>query len=265
MADPIYYDFSQLFDADEYLYFMEDTLLAENTAAQVDFIERVLALQAGQRVLDLGCGHGRHAIELARRHQRVTGIDLSESFLGVARANALAAGVDVDFVCGDIGAFEAQEGFDAAVCLFDAFGFFDDSHCLRILQNTRAALAPGGALLLDLRTREWMLRQAPVTVVDKGNGDLMIDRQQFDPESGRLVDRRTTLRGSTRRDLMFSVRLFAFTEIRSLMAMAGLEIASTFGGFDGAPLSPDRPRTLVIARKTGSSLQESSSPGPRKA
>lgn len=249
MAEPLYYDFSQLFDADEYLYFMEDTLRAENTTAQVDFIERALALHPGQRVLDLGCGHGRHAIELARRGYRVTGVDLSESFLGVARADARAAGVEVDFVHGDIGAFEAREAFDAAVCLFDAFGFFDDAHCLRILRNAHAALPPGAALLLDLRTREWMLRQPPATVVDKGNGDLMIDRQQFDLESGRLVDRRTTLRGHTRRDLTFSVRLFAFTEIRSLMAMAGLGIASTFGGFDGAPLSPDRPRTLVVARK----------------
>ena len=242
------YDFSQLFDADEYLYFMEDTLRAENTTAQVDFIERALTLQSGQRVIDLGCGHGRHAIELSGRGYAVTGLDLSESFVGMASADAMRAGVDARFFQADIGAFEVRDGFHAAICLFDAFGFFDDAHCLRALQNTRAALLPGGALLLDLRTREWMLRQPPVHVVDKGNGDLMIDRLHFDVETSRLVDRRTMLRGATRRDVMFSVRLFAFTEIRSLLAMAGLEIASAWGGFDGAALSPDRPRTLILAR-----------------
>lgn len=249
MTEAVTYDFSQLFDADEYLYFMEDTLRAENTSAQVDFIERTLGLAAGQRVLDLGCGHGRHAIEFARRGYRVTGIDLSESFIGRARTDALTAGVDARFVHGDIGAFEVQGGFDAAVCLFDAFGFFDDAHCLRALQNTCAALLPGGALLLDLRTREWMLRQPPVTVVDKGNGDLMIDRQHFDVLTGRLVDRRTMLRGPTRRDLAFSVRLFAFTEIRSLLAMAGLDVTATYGGFDGAPMLSERPRMLIVARR----------------
>lgn len=249
MTEAVYYDFSQLFDADEYLYFMEETLRAENTSAQVDFTERALGMTPGQRVLDLGCGHGRHAIEFARRGYAVTGIDLSESFIGRARTDALTAGVDARFVHGDIGAFEVQGSFDAAICLFDAFGLFDDAHCLRTLQNTCAALVSGGAMLLDLRTRDWMLRQPPVTVVDKGNGDLMIDRQHFDAQTGRLVDRRTMLRGTTRRDLAFSVRLFAFTEIRGLLAMAGLEMVASYGDFAGAPMSWDRPRTLIVARR----------------
>ncbi len=248
MAEPVFYDFSKLFDADEYLYFMEDTLRAENTKAQVDFIERALALESGQRVIDLGCGHGRHAIELSRRGYAVTGIDLSESFVGVASAEAMRCGVDAQFHQADMGAFEVGDGFHAAICLFDAFGFFDDAHCLRALQNARAALLPGGALLLDLRTREWMLRQPPASVVDKGNGDLMIDRQHFDVETGRLVDSRTMLRGTTRRDVIFSVRLFTFTEIRSLLAMARLEVTAAWGGFDGASLSADRPRMLIVAR-----------------
>lgn len=252
MTQTVYYDFAQLFDADEYLYFMEDTLRLENTSAQVDFIEqRVLPFPgAAARIVDLGCGHGRHAIELARRGHAVTGIDLAESFVEVARRDAAAAGVEVDFQHGDMAALDAREPFDAAICLFDAFGFFDDAHALRTLQAAHAALVPDGRLLLDLRTREWMLRLPPATVVDKGNGDLMVDRQQFDPESGRLIDRRTTLRGDRRRDVLFSVRLYTYTEIRSLLQTAGFTIEWAGGGFDGAPLSPDRPRTLTVAIKS---------------
>lgn len=251
MTQTFYYDFAQLFDADEYLHFMEDTIRLENTPAQVDFIEQRLAPFPGvaMRILDLGCGHGRHAIELARRGHAVTAVDLAESFLTVARRDAAAAGVDVKFLHGDMAAVDFEAEFDAAICLFDAFGFFDDAHALRTLQAVHRALVPGGRLLLDLRTREWMLRTPPVTVVDKGNGDLMIDRQQFDAESGRLVDRRTTLRGDRRRDVIFSVRLYAYTEIRSLLQSAGFEIEWAGGGFDGAALSPDRPRTLIVASK----------------
>lgn len=251
MTQTVTYDFAQLFDADEYLYFMEDTLRQENTPAQADFIEERLASFPGvaMRILDLGCGHGRHAIELARRGHGVTAIDLVESFLAVARREAGAAGVDVRFVHGDMAAIEHDAEFDAAICLFDAFGFFDDAHALRTLQAAHRALVPGGRLLLDLRTREFMLRLAPATVVDKGNGDLMIDRQLFDVASGRLVDRRTTLRGDRRRDVSFSVRLYTFTEIRSLLVTAGFEIEWAGGGFDGAPLSPDRPRTLIVATR----------------
>lgn len=252
MTPTVFYDFAELFDADEYLYFMEDTLRLENTPVQVDFIEtRILPLPgAGARILDLGCGHGRHAIELARRGHAVTGIDLAESFITMARRDAAAAGVEVDFVHGDMASLEVQETHDAAICLFDAFGFFDDAHALRTLQAVHRALAPGGRFLLDLRTRDWMVRLPAATVVDKGNGDLMIDRQQFDLASGRLIDRRTTLRGDRRRDVLFSVRLYTFTEIRSLLLTAGFEIEWAGGGFDGAPLSPDRPRTVIVAIKS---------------
>lgn len=249
MSERSHYDFSELFDAEEYLYFMEDSLRLENTVAQLQFIEQRLDLRAGSSVLDLGCGHGRHAIALAQRGCTVTGIDLSESFLEVARRQAAAQAVELRLLLGDIGALRYDAEFNAAICLFDAFGFFDDAHCLRILQGAYAALRPGGRLLLDLRTREWMLRQPPCAVVDKGNGDLMIDRQHFDIESGRLVDRRTTLRGQTRRDVAFSVRLFAWTEIRMFLQSAGFEIEGAYGGFDGAPLAAERPRTLVIGRK----------------
>jgi SAM-dependent methyltransferase len=252
MNTTVYYDFAQLFDADEYLYFMEDTLRLENTPAQVDFIEQRVAAFPGtcMRLVDLGCGHGRHAVELARRGHAVTAIDLAEGFLAVGRRAAADAGVEVRFLHGDMAAMEFEAQFDGAICLFDAFGFFDDSHALRTLQAVHRALLPGGRLLLDLRTREWMLRLPPASVVDKGNGDLMIDRQQFDALSGRLVDRRTTLRGERRRDVQFSVRLYTFTEIHSLLLGAGFEIEWCGGGFDGAPLSIDLdPRDAAIGRE----------------
>ena len=252
MSEKVYYDFSELFEADEYLYFMEDTLRTENTGAQIDFIERALQLTPPQRVLDLGCGHGRHSIELALRGYAVTGIDLSESFLASAQRDATLRGAEVQFALGDIGAFEAPACFDAVVCLFDAFGFFEDDHCLRTLRCAYAALAPGGRFLLDLRTREWMLRLPPAAVVEKPNGDMMIDRHRFYADSARFVDRRTYLRGAVRRDVTFSVRLFALHEIQALIEEAGFELEQAFGGFDGGAASKDRPRTLLVGRKPAS-------------
>ena len=59
-------------------------------------------------IVDLGCGHGRHSVELAKRGHKVTGIDLTEGFLEVARRDAEEQKVDVSFVRGDIGAFESE-------------------------------------------------------------------------------------------------------------------------------------------------------------
>lgn len=253
MTESLYFDFTQLFDADEYLYFMEESLRDENTSAQVDFIEQAMSLGppgSGKKVVDLGCGHGRHALELGARGYTVTGIDLIEGFLEVARKGAQERGLNnVEFVRGDIGAFNGNGEYDAALCLFDAFGFFEDAHCIGTLRSAHASLAMGGKFMLDLRTREWMTRVPPVSVLDKGNGDMMIDRHQFDITTGRFVDRRTYVRDGRQREVMFSVRLFAFTEIRLILSSVGFDVEGVFGGFDGSPLSANKPRTVIVCTK----------------
>jgi len=247
--EPHHFSFDDLFHADEYLYFLADTLREENTPAQVDFIERALSLAPPMRVLDLGCGHGRHTNELARRGYAAVGIDIVEGFLELARRDAEALGVAPEFVHGDIRAFRAEGAFDRALMLFDVIGFFEDQDNELILRNTFEALAPGGKLLLDLRTREWVTRIPAASVVDKGNGDMMVDRVMFDLETGRLVDRRTFIRGNEVRTVAFSVRLYTYTEMRSILQSVGFRVVRGYGGYDDTPVTLARPRTLIVAEK----------------
>ena len=238
----MFFDFTQLFDADEYLYFMEESLQAEDTPAQVGFIEEALEAKPGMRFLDLGCGHGRHANELARRGYQVLGMDMVEGFLEVARRTAEAENLSVEYIRGDMGAFEIEAAYDRVVCLYDAFGFFSDMHQIETLRCIHRALVPGGKLMLDLRTREFMVRLPTVAVHDKGNGDMMIDRQQFDLQTSRFVDRRTYVRAGKQREVMFSVRLWAFTEIKLILDTIGFQIEAAYGGFENVPISAQRPR-----------------------
>jgi SAM-dependent methyltransferase len=249
MSQPLYFDFNHLFDPEEYLYFMEESLREEDTLAQISFLEKQLALAPGMKIVDLGCGHGRHVIEFARKGYDCVGVDLVEGFLEIGRQNAERAGVRATFVRGDMGSFGSEYEFDRATCLFDAFGFFDDAHAINTLLCVHKALSEGGLFALDLRTREWMTRIPMAAVLDKGNGDMMIDRHHFDITTGRFVDRRTYLRAGKQREVMFSVRLYAFTEIRLILQSVGFEVVGAFGGFEDTPISPQRPRTVVIAKK----------------
>lgn len=125
-----------------------------NTAAEVEDLIRALRLRPDAAVLDIGCGTGRHAVELARRGMRVTGLDLSPQMLALARQRAEAAGVEVRWLEADATQFNLPAKFDAAYCVCEgAFGLLGSGsdpaeHDLSILKNVAGALRPGGHFLL---------------------------------------------------------------------------------------------------------------------
>jgi 2-polyprenyl-3-methyl-5-hydroxy-6-metoxy-1,4-benzoquinol methylase len=77
--------------------FWQKVIPADVTRADCDFFETSLSLAPGARVLDAPCGHGRFALELARRGCRVTGVDISTDFLAAARASAAAESLSVEW------------------------------------------------------------------------------------------------------------------------------------------------------------------------
>jgi SAM-dependent methyltransferase len=243
------FDWEAVFDVEDYLHFYEDTLRTERTEHQVDVLTAHLGMFPGMRVLDLGCGHGRHTLELARRGFDVVGIDRMEGFLGLARREASAAGLDVRFDLGDAREIEDVEAFDRVLCLFDVFGLHTDEENLDVLRRITRALRPGGKVCLDVRNRDWIVRALlPVAILQKG-ADLMIDRHVFDPISGRLVDYRVMVRDGRTKEARFSVRLYHFTELRALLASVGLVVTEAFGTWDGDPIGLQHNRMVLMCAK----------------
>jgi SAM-dependent methyltransferase len=131
----------------------------EQTAREVDFLSRQLPLPAYRDVLDVCCGAGRHALPLAARGHRVTGLDRDERMLSQARREAAAAaanGGGATFVSGDMRELAAavSGAFDAAICMWQSFGYFDAATNADVLRQMREALRPGGRLILDLYNRD---------------------------------------------------------------------------------------------------------------
>lgn len=133
----------------DYLVEYEETLPEERTTKEVDFVEKTLDLQADMTILDVPCGHGRHAVKLAKRDYNVTGFELNEFFLQEARKAAEAVGVNVRFEQGDVRELTYNGEFDVALNLFTAMGYFDtDEDDLRFLAGVHKALKPGGKINL---------------------------------------------------------------------------------------------------------------------
>lgn len=122
----------------------------QGTLGEVDFVERELESDRGKRILDIGCGTGRHAIELARRGYQVVGFDLSEGQLRRAREKAAEAGVTVPFEQRDATEPHFRQEFDAAIMFCEgAFPLMEtDEKNHAILRHAGAALRPGGKLMM---------------------------------------------------------------------------------------------------------------------
>jgi 2-polyprenyl-3-methyl-5-hydroxy-6-metoxy-1,4-benzoquinol methylase len=119
------------------------------TVGEVNFIEQEIGFKQTSRVLDIGCGTGRHSIELARRGYSVTAIDLSESMLAKAGQKAQAAGIKVEFIQADARRLQFFSEFDLVIMLCEgAFPLMEtDEMNFMILQSGANALREKGKFI----------------------------------------------------------------------------------------------------------------------
>jgi SAM-dependent methyltransferase len=224
------------------------------TRAEVEFLVGQLGLAPGARVLDLACGHGRHAVELSARGLRVTGADISEPLLGLARERAAQRGVELDLVRLDMRDLDARDEFDAVCNFASAFGYYpteeDDSEVLR---RVARSLVPGGGFLIDTMNDQWLVRNfAPRAQRTLENGTVVLEERSFDAATRRSSGTWTLRRRDGTRSVMrHSMRIYTCPELCAMLSDAGLAVDGVWGGVDGSPLGPDRRRLVIRARRRG--------------
>jgi SAM-dependent methyltransferase len=214
---------------------------AKGTVQEVDFLVTALSLKGGDRVLDVGTGPGRHAIELARRGLHVVGVDISPAFLSVARERASDAGVPVSFFEMDASALPFEDEFDAVISICEgAFGLGLDD--LKILRGITRALKPGGHTAVAAANVFYVLKQ-------------LTDEDFFDPVTcvyRRSVENVVGKDGSTARFDMWNT-CYTPRELEWIANGAGLdpEFVSGVapGDFRGRVPITDDPELLLLARK----------------
>lgn len=149
---------------------------ARETKGEVDYFLRRTGLELGARILDFGCGTGRHAIELAKRGYEVIGVDFSASFLRIARSNAAEQKVDnVKFIEDDCRTCSIGIEFDAALCLYDVIGSFpQDQENKKVARNLRRHLKYGGHVMVSVMNYEFTENIAELTGDVESNPDLLL-------------------------------------------------------------------------------------------
>lgn len=131
----------------------------ETTRRELDFLARQLPLPHYARILDLGCGYGRHALGLATQGYRVTGLDRDTAAIAEARRRARTAGLEAEWVVGDMREIANLPGeFDAVISMWQSLGYFDEATNADILRQMREKLTPGGRVVVDIYNRAYYER-----------------------------------------------------------------------------------------------------------
>lgn len=221
----------------------------KGTEQEVAFLWEALGLSDGARVLDVGCGPGRHSLALAHRGARVTGVDISEQFIDLARTAADDGGLSVDFQVGDARRLSFDAEFDAAICLCQgAFGLPEGpGDDVEVFAGLVRALRPGAMLALSAFSAYFAVR-------------FLEEDDTFD--AGRGVNHeRATLRDGDGHERQFDLWTSCWTprELRQVAAAAGLAEVAVYSVTPGkyAAESPnlDTPEFLLVARKPAPPVQ----------
>ena len=242
------------------------TFTFDRTKHETDFI--IKAVKPGQldNILDLGCGHGRHAIELAKRNYRVTGLDYSNYFLKIARLEAKNNNVDIKFIRADMRNLNSQKKYNVILSMFSAFGYFPHEENLKVLRRVYTALVPGGKFLLDVMNSHKLFSDiyANGEKIGKGIyrrktankiGNITVkDVDMYYPKTQLVHLRRSW--DNNRQKGVFDYYMIHYTleQYRQILEKTGFNIINLWGDYNESRWGINSWRTIMLCQKPNNNL-----------
>ncbi|WZO97469.1 methyltransferase domain-containing protein [Isosphaeraceae bacterium EP7] len=220
----------------------------EMTAEEADGLVRLAGLEPGMRVLDVPCGDGRIAIELASRGMVVTGIDISPEFIAIARESA--RDLADSFRVGEMRDLPPSAGFDAAYCVGNSFGYLTDDGNAAFLSALAGTLRPGGTLVLATQ----MLAETLFPVYEGGmamdfDGIRVDSTHMYLPLTTRVETRYELTRGDAHQVECNTHRVYTCREVDALLAAAGFVDRRIFGDWEGEPFDIGCPHGIFVCKR----------------
>jgi 2-polyprenyl-3-methyl-5-hydroxy-6-metoxy-1,4-benzoquinol methylase len=229
--------YEKLFD--NYGLQYDNESFVRGTVGECDFIENEIGADKQIRILDIGCGTGRHSIELAKRGYKVTGIDLSESMLKRAEKKASEQNLVIDFQKHDARNLSFSEEFDLVIMLCEgAFPLMEtDEMNYQILQNASKSLKKGGKIIFTTLNGLFPLFHSVKDFLagEKQEGNATYDKNTFDLMTFRDYNITTITDDSGGNiDLECNERYYVPSEINWLLKSLNFKTVDIFGAKIGA-------------------------------
>jgi 2-polyprenyl-3-methyl-5-hydroxy-6-metoxy-1,4-benzoquinol methylase len=239
--------------------FLKHPLLTpERTATEVDFVLDHTKLTSDETILDVGCGPGRHSIELSRRGYQVVGIDPSETMIKVAVKRAAKADVQPKFIQAKGEDFTPDGEIDVIICLFTTLGQIINKggeHHIKtrhpLLNRIADVLDPKGIFILEIPQKSWVI--ANLKKYERfGDGDNYTEiNRVYDAENNILNESFYLVSPKDTRNYFLRYYLYNYQEIQFMLENTGFEITQVYGDYHKSPLTEESPNMLVVACLTG--------------
>lgn len=217
---------------------------------EVDHLLELIPIESGAPILDIPCGVGRHAVELAARGYRVTGVDATQAYLTEARDRARNTDGQVDFLRRDMREFRQDETFDVILNLYTSFGYFAErTEDTLALQNFYRSLKQGGTLVMSLTSKEILAGEFQARTWTEMDDVYILEEHEITDNWNWIENRWIICRDDGLREFDVSHRLYSAHELVEMVAAAGFSDATVYGDLEGSEYDQDAERLLVVAQK----------------
>lgn len=242
---------NESFWKETYDFLFPETLFEQSR----DQIEKVLELIdfKGITILDLCCGPGRCAIELARKDYRVTGVDLSAYLLDKAKTRSQSESFQIEWVQEDMRRFTRPGSFDLVLNMFTSFGYFENKNDdLKVLENIFISLKPGGVLIIDVMGKERLARIfQPTMSTALQDGRVIVQRPEIYEDWTRVKNTWTIIRGEHAQTFTFDHTVYSGQELKERLEQTGFEKIKLYGSLEGSAYDANAQRLIIVGRKRG--------------
>jgi len=235
---------------------IKDNTWVEDTENQVDFVVKTLELSGGERVLDLACGYGRHALSLARRGFSVVGVDITKDYIDDAVKTAKENELTATFIHADIRDLNFDNEFDVVLNLADgAIGYLEsDDENLKIFDVIAKSLKPGGKHFMDVCNAEHAELYFPKRHWQVGEKEIALADFDWIPETRRMLYGGGGMKfGEILQKPNITpanpTRLYTKAELGEIFEKRGMEIVSSFSDYNGTPDSNPKIQLMVYSQK----------------
>lgn len=217
----------------------------EDTKNLIDLILSEIVLSKNSNVLDAACGAGRHSIRLAEKGFNVTGFDLSETLLEIAKSKANDKNLNINFQLADLRTFKSDKKFDLVVNLFTSFGYFNsDEENFLFASNAYNMINDNGYYVLDYLNKNF-LEDHLVDQTEKVFDNKQIQERRSIVD-GRVEKKITIIKENQNSEFLESVKLYSYSELQTHFNRIGFKEIKVFGDYFGERFDNESSERCII-------------------